>query len=690
MAVVCCATPSELYLEETRSTLAFASRAKLVKTNAQVNEVLDDQSLIRKLQRELAEAKKSTGGGNQTQQLRALETEAANAGKERREAVEKLKRLQNSFLNSSSLFDASRDNEASWITVSNTAVKRKRRLSDGGLNLKTMYETPAKQSRLSPPKSVPCGKEPKQKVVLSELSPQTELGLVRQAITAKGAQTRILQETIDEKSRVIEMTESNLKQMGKEGMAALEQINKERDASAIDSANKVDLLNSDLNQLRSNVAAKDEAIVESTDRIVTLEGQLAQAESVAAEQIAALEQISEARNAALEQLDIEREASTVDSRDKVNRLNELNELRSVVTEKEEAIADITETLTAEIVELKSNLSASEHMLSQSDEVISDLQDELALAKTRSSEQTAAMEQLNLDIDANTADLQAETEKLNTELNELGSVVAAKDYAIVESTNRITALQEQLTQVESMAAEQIAAMKQLRMERDAALEQISMDRDASAIDSDEKVDCLYTELSALRSDVAVNDMVMVQSTDRIAALLEGVAKAETKSVEQAVVVDQAANQRIAIQADLECLIVSKKELQQELGAVKETVNSVSIEKELLLEKLLAGESQIQTVQDATCGETSELSKTIASLSEEKFELAQLLAAANESVKEAREAALTADDELELKEQKLEQIEEPLRRGRRRRQRRNRATPEREKCSESAHKGKPTSS
>ena len=61
-----------------------------------------------------------------------------------------------------------------------------------------------------------------------------------------------------------------------------------------------------------------------------------------------------------------------------------------------------------------------------------------------------------------------------------------------------------------------------------------------------------------------------------------------------------------------------------------------------------------MQDATCGETSELSKTIASLSEEKFELAQLLAAANESVKEAREAALTADDELDLKEQKLEQI------------------------------------
>ena len=41
MAVICCATPSELYLEETRSTLQFASRAKLVKTRAQRHEVHD-------------------------------------------------------------------------------------------------------------------------------------------------------------------------------------------------------------------------------------------------------------------------------------------------------------------------------------------------------------------------------------------------------------------------------------------------------------------------------------------------------------------------------------------------------------------------------------------------------------------------------------------------------------------------
>ena len=49
MAVICCITPSGKYIEETRSTLQFASRAKLVKTNALRNEEqVQDGDLISK------------------------------------------------------------------------------------------------------------------------------------------------------------------------------------------------------------------------------------------------------------------------------------------------------------------------------------------------------------------------------------------------------------------------------------------------------------------------------------------------------------------------------------------------------------------------------------------------------------------------------------------------------------------
>ena len=52
-SVICCVTPAERFLEETRSTLAFASRAKLVTTHATVNEVLDEAAKIRRLEKEV-------------------------------------------------------------------------------------------------------------------------------------------------------------------------------------------------------------------------------------------------------------------------------------------------------------------------------------------------------------------------------------------------------------------------------------------------------------------------------------------------------------------------------------------------------------------------------------------------------------------------------------------------------------
>ncbi|CAI5733227.1 unnamed protein product [Hyaloperonospora brassicae] len=41
---VCCASPSPTYIEDTRSTLKFASRAKRIKVNASVNEVVDQRA----------------------------------------------------------------------------------------------------------------------------------------------------------------------------------------------------------------------------------------------------------------------------------------------------------------------------------------------------------------------------------------------------------------------------------------------------------------------------------------------------------------------------------------------------------------------------------------------------------------------------------------------------------------------
>ena len=57
MAILCCVSASSLHLEETRSTLRFAASAKLIEMKPTVNEVVDHQSLLKKVQIELAETK---------------------------------------------------------------------------------------------------------------------------------------------------------------------------------------------------------------------------------------------------------------------------------------------------------------------------------------------------------------------------------------------------------------------------------------------------------------------------------------------------------------------------------------------------------------------------------------------------------------------------------------------------------
>ena len=143
MAIICCATPSDMYLEETRSTLQFASRAKLVKTRATINEVLDDRSMIKKLQRELAVAKRAANGDIDLSQYRELESEATKAETNANEAQEKYERGLKASILKGGMFQASNmrgqlpssvqnggDSDGSYPS-SRDMERKRRRQSDG-------------------------------------------------------------------------------------------------------------------------------------------------------------------------------------------------------------------------------------------------------------------------------------------------------------------------------------------------------------------------------------------------------------------------------------------------------------------------------------------------------------------------------------------------------------------------------
>lgn len=58
MAILCCASRSKNFIDETKSTLKFASRAKLIQVEPKINEVMNDGAMIRKLQKQLYEVRK--------------------------------------------------------------------------------------------------------------------------------------------------------------------------------------------------------------------------------------------------------------------------------------------------------------------------------------------------------------------------------------------------------------------------------------------------------------------------------------------------------------------------------------------------------------------------------------------------------------------------------------------------------
>lgn len=75
MSIICCITSADKFADETKSTLQFASRAKLVATHARVNEFVDDAVLVQRL---TAQVKELTRAGAERAREMALKDVSAN------------------------------------------------------------------------------------------------------------------------------------------------------------------------------------------------------------------------------------------------------------------------------------------------------------------------------------------------------------------------------------------------------------------------------------------------------------------------------------------------------------------------------------------------------------------------------------------------------------------------------------
>ena len=76
-SMICAVTPSSTHVDETRSTLMFADRAKNVKNSARVNEVMDDKALLLQSKKEVAALQQQllelkNGGGVSAEDMNSL------------------------------------------------------------------------------------------------------------------------------------------------------------------------------------------------------------------------------------------------------------------------------------------------------------------------------------------------------------------------------------------------------------------------------------------------------------------------------------------------------------------------------------------------------------------------------------------------------------------------------------------
>jgi len=476
MAVVCCATPSELYLEETRSTLLFASRAKLVKTNAQVNEVLDDRSIIRRLQRELAEARRHGGGAAAKEHVRSLEHKAEQWGTAAREAEEKLKRLYASILNN----DGPLFGESTSTAVAQPK-KRQRRLSDGNLTLGRA--TPIRSSVAASllPQTVPRPLQPSTSPIAKWLSPNAELSMLRQALAAKSENIASISKDLDESSKLLQEKELELLASN----CSNELLKSDRD-SAVEQSSALSLEIAELKSQMEALSQSHEQLVKEKD--VVIAGKIAQLEQEHGDRQVleeTVDSLQEAKGSLEQDLVSLRESTTTHiteleeqvkqqsleldnksaSNDDLVTTNATHESRIAELEKELAAMQEEATVVAErheeektnlrkerdsksdqIQQLTSNLDGANRELSEvriskesALEQIKSLGDELSGATL----EVQTLQQANTGLENKVAAAKAENEELTTTLGQTSSELAKSMGQVEELQGELALVREEL-------------------------------------------------------------------------------------------------------------------------------------------------------------------------------------------------------------------------------------------------------
>ncbi|OQR84019.1 kinesin-like protein [Achlya hypogyna] len=623
--IICCVTPSDRHLEESKSTLQFAARAKTIQMSATVNEVLDDQAQMKRLQREVAELRKKLQGDDA---VAALKAQNAALAEEKSRQQAQIARLQGLIVTGRRSLDgppaspqpkAKRAREtwgpgevAAFVATGAAAKKRKERHSEGSagdlsLEIDALREALARaQAALREREAAPCA----QCVAAEESAREFEALLetvaadraaLREQLAAKDAAARGLEDKLEEQTKVAAAFEELLESASQSRNELEDAYNaevakvRELESAAPDQRQYIDELEKDIAQLRQHYEEKQQA--EAAAAAGHLERALADA-AAAREQWERQIQALQAENEALARAQDDIAPSETET--------EALQLQLQVLQQQ------LDAETARRVEAEADAEAAREQLATEVQLLAE---QLQAEKTDKDTVEGAL----------TAQLRALEVDLETALTEQSRARAqASDDALAREA-ATTALEAELAAVQTAHAALEVALNEQQVVADKLQAQLA----ASAAQAEAHV----AEQLATREAMAVLETSLGEAQDKCARL----AFLETQAFEE----KQAFEKQVAhLKAELAAATAA-------LESAKDATYSVTVENQALRSQLEALEVDARLLVATASSDKSALDGQRAALEDRLQVLAQEQQAATtaheEAIRALVEAKLAAETE-----------------------------------------------
>ena len=434
-----------LYTEETRSTLSFATRAKLVKTNAQVNEVVDPKTMIRRLQRELLELRR----GGESQKTRHLSKQVEALQEELSQRNQRIKHLNESKMIADSSKRCPKRQRYSLPSVTSDAASPNSKKPD------------LKKSKTNPRRSLEA------KLPLDELvNPEAEVSLFRDALVLKGKQIQDIERSQNDNARLLGAALSDLEAV-KQSKSLLEVANSEL----------VERSQAETQTLKGKLAENEECFKKRLEeKVCELQSVKEQLEDASQLRLAGEEE-TESLNRdklhlekELSDLRVQLDSQTTESTRLAVAVEELTTTNGSLLEKAETLSSLVATKDSDISttaeRLQTELAARQEdatMIASMTKENRELRDSLDAFQKSSSETEAT---LRLRIEEEKDRNQNLVMEFNEEKENLGGLLQAKDaeatelkHQVAEFENKNMALKKELyTFKEKSEVETTAATK----------------------------------------------------------------------------------------------------------------------------------------------------------------------------------------------------------------------------------------